>query len=178
MGHLMWDNIFRHNKKKSTVASALKSNILFSDLNPLELQLVQNIVNVRTYLSGEHIFHQGEAGVGMYIIVSGSVDIMVDEPATASQEAKSSLITRLNSGDFFGEIALVEETGRRTATAIAREETLLIGFFKPDLIEVVNRNPNAGVKILMNLGKVLGTRLAETTAAIKALKLKGEHRAN
>lgn len=150
----------------------MKNNILFQDLNIRELQLVKNIVNVRNYRTGETIFHQGEIGVGMYIIVSGSVDISIEESNIVGEAPQSNFVTRLSEGDFFGEIALVEEAGRRTATAIAHEETVLIGFFKPDLMEVISRNPDAGVKILMGLGRVLGTRLAETTSMIRVLKKK------
>jgi CRP-like cAMP-binding protein len=170
--NLFWENIFKSNRKEKNIYNALKSNILFQELNPRELVLVKNILNVRNYRTGETVFHQGEVGVGMYIIVSGSVDISVEESSAVGEAPSSNLVTRLQEGDFFGEIALVEETGRRTATATAHEETVLIGFFKPDLMEVISRNPNAGVKILLGLGKVLGTRLAETTAMIRVLKKK------
>jgi CRP/FNR family cyclic AMP-dependent transcriptional regulator len=150
-----WDNIFKSNRQEKSVH-----------------HLVKNIVNVRNYRTGETIFHQGEVGVGMYIIVSGSVDISVEETSSVGEAPNSNFITRLAEGDFFGEIALVEDTGRRTATATAHEEAVLIGFFKPDLMEIVSRNPSAGVKILIGLGRVLGTRLAETTSMIRVLKKK------
>jgi CRP/FNR family transcriptional regulator, cyclic AMP receptor protein len=167
-----WDNIFKHNRQEKSVENALKNNILFQDLNMRELQLVKNIINVRNYRTGETIFNQGEIGVGMYIIVSGSVDILVEESSVSGEGPQSNFVTRLAELDFFGEIALVEETGRRTATAIAHEETILIGFFKPDLMEIISRHPNIGVKILFGLGRVLGTRLSETTSLIRALKKK------
>lgn len=172
MVNFFWDNIFKSNRKEKNVMSALRSNILFQELDPIELRLIQNIVNVRNYRTGESIFHQGEIGVGMYIIVSGSVDITIEESNVVGEAPRSNFVTRLSEGDFFGEIGLVEETGRRTASATAHEETVLIGFFKPDLMEVINRNPGAGVKILLGLGRVLGSRLTETTAMIRILKKK------
>jgi CRP/FNR family cyclic AMP-dependent transcriptional regulator len=170
-----WDNIFKTNRQEKSVHNALKNNILFSELNSRELQMVKNIVNVRNYRTGETIFHQGEIGVGMYIIVSGSVDISVEESSVVGEAPRSNFVTRLADGDFFGEIALVEENGRRTATATAHEETVLIGFFKPDLMEIISRNPTAGVKILIGIGRILGTRLAETTSMIRTLKKKVKH---
>jgi len=158
--NIFWDNLFKGDRKEKNVFTALKNNILFKDLNNYELSVLQNIINVRNYQKDEVIFRYGEAGVGMYIIVSGSVDINLD----------SRFITKLREGDFFGEIALVEEHGRRTANAISAEETILVGFFKPDLIEMTARNPAAGVKILMRLAQVLGTRLLETTALIRTLR--------
>ncbi len=172
MVNYFWDNIFKTNRQEKSLQNALKNNILFSDLSLRELKLVKSIVNVRNYRTGETIFHQGEIGVGLYIIVSGSVDISVEESSVVGEAPRSTFVTRLSDGDFFGEIALVEETGRRTATATAHEETILIGFFKPDLMEVISRNPTAGVKILIGLGRILGTRLSETTAMIRVLKKK------
>jgi CRP-like cAMP-binding protein len=64
----------------------------------------------------------------------------------------------------------VEEGGRRSATATATNETALIGFFKPDLLEILERNPNAGVKIALRLGEVLGCRLRETNDRVSVLE--------
>lgn len=168
--NLLWENLFRTNSKEKSLAQKLKQNVLFSDLSISEMKLVEKIVNVRTYRPSEHIFRQGEVGVGMYIIAKGCVNIYVEEIVPTTGETKSALVTQLKEGDFFGDLALVEANSRRSATAIAHDECTLIGFFKPDLIEVTQRNPTAGVKILMRLGEVLGTRLIETTAKITSLK--------
>lgn len=166
----LWDNIFRQSKKERTLTQKLKENILFQDLSPSELRLVENIVNVRSYRPGEIIFRQGEAAVGMYILSKGSVNIYVEEIVTSTGELRTTPVTQLKEGDFFGDLALVEENSRRSATALAATESILIGFFKPALLEISQRNPVAGVKILMRLGEVLGTRLKETTSRISELK--------
>lgn len=173
MVDFIWKNIFSSDNKKSEVRKALKENILFKDLNSLQLNLLENIVNIRNYRPGELIFRQGEVGVGMYLIVSGSVNIYVEEFQANIQEVKSTLVTQLKDGEFFGELALVEEEGRRSASASAQNETVLIGFFKPDLREIIERNPSAGVKILWRLGEVLGVRLRQTTSRISALNKEG-----
>jgi CRP-like cAMP-binding protein len=170
MVNFIWENLFGPSGKNQSVRKALKDNILFCDLNYSELKLLEKIVNVRNYRPGEAIFRQGEVGVGMYIISSGSVNIFVEELNPKNSQVKTTHIVQLKAGNFFGELALVEKEGRRTASATAQDETVLIGFFKPDLMEVVERSPSAGVKILMRLGEVLGTRLHQTTARITELK--------
>ncbi len=167
---IMWDNLFKGDKRKKTIFTALKGNILFQDLSDSQVTLLQNLVNVRHYRAGEVVFHQSEIGVGMYIIVSGSVDIFVEEVAAQQLDIKQNFVTHLIEGDFFGEMALVEEAGKRTASVVCREDCVLVGFFKPDLFEIINRSPETGVKILFRLSQVLATRLAETTAMIKSLK--------
>jgi len=169
----VWENIFRDQDKHQNLRQKLKQNILFQDLNFPELSLVEKIVNVRHYRPGEHIFKQGEVGVGMYIIISGIVNIYVEELQATTGAAYTTHVTQLKAGDFFGELALVENEGRRSASATAHEETVLIGFYKPDLIEIIERSPSGGVKILMRLGEVLGARLRQTTARITELKKEG-----
>jgi CRP-like cAMP-binding protein len=121
---------------------------------------------LRKYRKNEIIFRQEEVGVGMYIIVKGSVNITTED----SMDHDHILIAKLGPGDFFGELSLVEENGKRSATACAVEETTLIGFFKPDLLEILERNPNAGVKITLRLGEVLGRRLKETNDRVSILE--------
>lgn len=154
---LYWENIFKKDRRDWTVQEALKKNIVFKDLTPREINQVQPITHLRSYNTSEAIFKQGEVGVGMYIITKGSVDIIHDD----------NRITTLKEDDFFGELALVEERGVRTATAVAKEDTQLIGFFKPDLIQIMNQTPEIGVKILFRVAQVVGTRLHETTALVK-----------
>jgi CRP/FNR family cyclic AMP-dependent transcriptional regulator len=166
----IWDNLFKGRQENTSLTDSLKANMLFQDFNFFELKLLENIVNVRKYRTGESIFRQGDVGVGMYIIMSGSVNIYVEELQANSGELKTTHITQLKTGDFFGELALVEEEGRRSASASAQTDCELAGFFKPDLIEVINRNPTAGVKILKRLGEVLGIRLRQTTSKITEMK--------
>lgn len=173
MINFVWDNIFKDQDKHENLRQKLRQNILFQDLNFNEIKLVEKIVNVRHYRPGEPIFKQGEVGVGMYIIVSGVVNIYVEELQATTGAAYTTHVTQLKAGDFFGELALVEHEGRRSASATAHEESVLIGFYKPDLNEIVERNSTAGVKILLRLGEVLGARLRQTTARITELKKEG-----
>jgi CRP-like cAMP-binding protein len=166
----LWENFFRGKDKNENLRQKLKQNILFQDLSASELNLVEKIVNVRSYRPGEVIFKQGEVGVGMYIIASGVVNIYVEELQAATGAAYTTHVTQLKAGDFFGELALVEHEGRRSASATAHEECVLIGFYKPDMIEIIDRSPSAGVKILQRLGEVLGARLRQTSARITELK--------
>lgn len=160
-----WENIFHKQTKESKVYDILRESILFKDLNKRELELVYKIMNPRNFKAGEIIFQQGDTGVGMYIIVHGSVNIYLDE-VLENQGLKRNLITRLHAGDFFGESSLVIDGGQRSASVIAKEDSDLLGFFYPDLKEIIQKHPVTGTKILFRLGEVLGTRLRETNKKI------------
>jgi len=167
----LWENIFKKQAQQRSLTRILSDNILFQDLSTKELSLVEEIVHERHYRKGEFIFQQGEVGVGMYIIAQGSVDItLYDNQPLVPDGSKHVLVTRLEAGDFFGELSLVEDGGRRSASSIAAEDCILIGFFKPDLLEILERSPTVGIKIVFRLAEVLGRRLKETTDKIRVLR--------
>ena len=58
----------------------------------------------------------------------------------------------------------------RSASAKSAEDSVLLGFFKRDLIELLERNPATGVKVVFRLAEVLGQRLKDTTDKITKLK--------
>lgn len=165
----IWDNIFRRNADQS-VQSVLRENILFRDLSENDLRFLERCVHVRHYHAGESVFRQGEIGVGMYLVVKGRVEIYIVDPEAVSDDSREIYITQLLASDFFGELSLVEDNGRRTATAVAREETTLIGFFKPDLMEILSRRPAMGTHITLRIAEVLGRRLKETTEKVSELR--------
>lgn len=127
---------------------------LFEDLTPRELDAVRRLLHRREYVAGESIFIQGEPGLGMYIIVRGAVSIQ-SEPSGRE-------LVELADGDFFGEIALLNEV-IRTATARAKTDCTLLSLFQPDLLSLLDRNPRLGVKVLLSLARLVGLRLVEVS---------------
>ena len=133
---------------------------LFEDLTGRELGAVQRLLHRRDYVAGESIFVQGEPGLGMYIIVRGAVSIQ-SEPSGRE-------LVELGNGDFFGEIALLNEV-IRTATARAKSDCTLLSLFQPDLLSLLDRNPRLGVKVLLALARLVGLRLVEVSDEVEAL---------
>ena len=71
-------------------------------------------------------------------------------------------IAELGEGEFFGEMALLEDYPRSAqATAVVKTEVL--GIFRPDLFDLIERNPRLGSKILMKLSQRLAHRLRRMT---------------
>ena len=140
---------------------------MFQHLSHIELHFLKDFIHSRQYQAGEILFRQGEVGIGMYIISSGCIDITINKPNESGERTQ---VTRLEAGDFMGEITLVEENGRRTATAEAVDDTLVLGFFKSDLIEITRRRPSIGAKIYSQVAEILGARLKETIKTCDGLK--------
>lgn len=84
--------------------------------------------------AGRAVFEEGEPGEMLYVIVRGQVDVHRRE---ADGERH---VTVLEPGDFFGEIALLEEV-RRTATVRARTPCLLLALERADFQELLAEAP-------------------------------------
>lgn len=150
----LWENIFRNRKKKDGDSREILVGIpVFEDLSGRELSEIQRIMHRRQYRPGEVIFQQGTPGLGMYVIVSGEVDILCDP--------ESHTLAELKDGEFFGELALLDDSPR-TATARAKTACTLLCLFQPDLLDLVERNPRLGVRILVRLARTIGARLRRT----------------
>lgn len=157
-----WTNIFKLNTVvEENIFSVLKRVPIFQDLSFKELKSIERILHRRTYKTDEIIFNENEPGVGMYIIESGKVHI------TLGKENK--LLVLLSRGDFFGEMALILE-GQRTASAIAKDQTKLLGFFQPDLFHLLETSPRVGNKILQRLSQMIAERLRLGTIENRQLK--------
>jgi len=166
----LWENVLNRKRNEGDLFSFLKQSYLFQDLSNKELEFVCQIVHHRQYRAGEKIFAQNDPGVGMYLILSGCIDIVMKSAKGNSEQVHEDVfITRLEKGDFFGELSLVENPSFRSASAVSIDRSNLIGFFKPDLMQVIQRNPITGNKISMRLCEILGRRLRETTEKITDL---------
>jgi CRP-like cAMP-binding protein len=162
----LWSDFFtKKSEVDVTVVSTLKANKLFKRLSPREIAYVAKVVHMRHYEPNDQVFAQYEKGLGMYMIAKGAIEIRL-RAHNADKSDPETLVADLTEGSFFGELALIDDNDRRTASAYAKGPTTLVGFFKPDLMEIMERKPDLGVKILLELSKVLGKRLAETIEQI------------
>jgi CRP-like cAMP-binding protein len=144
----------------------LKQVPIFSELSPKELAEVEKIVHRRKYKKGEAVIRMGDPGLGMYIIHKGAVDIVEE-----NKEEGKKFLAHLADGAFFGDLALLDESPR-SATAIASDESQIIGFFRPDFLDLLNRKPKLGIKVLLALARVVGERLRRTNELLA--KVRGE----
>ncbi|MFQ5630752.1 MAG: cyclic nucleotide-binding domain-containing protein [bacterium] len=164
-----WGNVFK--KQYSTeddIISTMRIIPLFHDMAVQELKEFRKIIHRRVFKENEPIFWEGEPGVGMYIVKAGSVGIY---KITSDRGKKE--IAVLNPGEFFGELALLDESPR-SATCIAKENSEIIGLFRPDLFNIIAKKPRLGNKFLLQLAVVIGERLKGTNKEIYQLKAKLE----
>ena len=161
-----WSNIFKERDETTkTIVDRLKDVPLFKKLDHKELTAVARITHIRKYKSGETIFYQDEPGVGMYVVEEGRVHITLNTP-----KDNPLILAELEEGDFFGELALLNESPR-SADAVSQTNSILIGFFRPDLLALLNREPELGSKIILELARIIGTRLRNSNSEVQNMKL-------
>ncbi len=161
----IWKNLFSVDKVKKGSTEELLSKVpAFIDLTAKELKEVAAIVHRREYRTNEPVFSQGDPGLGMYIIQSGEVAITI-----TGRDGNERELVALNDGDFFGELALLDESPR-SANARCKTECLLIGFFRPDLFELIEKKASLGIKIVLKLSEIVAQRLRETDKELSKMK--------
>lgn len=168
----LWSaNPFKKNREQEAVAAALKSCYLFETFSIKELLDLKDRLHVRKYTVGENVFEQHQPGTGMYVLVSGTVAIeeetfFVDRKSN-EETKKTTIIENLSPGDFFGELALVDDDHIRFATAKIIEPSVIVAFFKPDFMELIKQHPATGIKLSIRLAQVASERLKDAVEEIK-----------
>ena len=113
---------------------------LLAGLEPKVRRRLAEIGKRRTYLPDETIVKEGTTGTALYIVLSGKARVERDEKA----------IAELGTGDFFGELALIEEHPR-SATVVASEETDCLLFVAWEFTSLLEEHPEIAVPIMREL---------------------------
>lgn len=102
---------------------------------------------------GEFVFQAGDSGANMFIIEDGSVELFIN----ANGEEKQLAV--MEQGDFFGEMAILEDQPR-SASARALSECQLLRIDKSTFNEMLRQNPEIAVRMLRKLSRRLRHALA------------------
>jgi CRP-like cAMP-binding protein len=161
----LWKNLFSQRViREGTTEEVLSKVPAFANLAPRDLKEVAAIVHKREYRAGEPVFYQGDPGLGMYIVQEGEVSI-----AIMGKDGNEQELAVLGDGDFFGELALLDESPR-SANAICKTDCTLIGFFRPDLFELIEKENTFGIKIVLKLAEIVAERLRKTDKELSKVK--------
>jgi len=165
MSNPIWEAVeSRRSKTADDIFKVLKNVPIFSDLNPKEMNEIEKIIHRREYKKGEPIFRMGDPGLGMYIIIKGLINIVEEDEA-----GNTTTLAVLKDGAFCGDLALLDEAPR-SASAIADDHCDILGFFRPDFLDLLYRKTKLGIKILFSLSKIIGERLRRTNEQLAVLK--------
>lgn len=125
----------------STMDALLKVP-MFRDLDKHTLARVEKMARERTFAPGEVIVKEGDEGVGFFLVTEGSVEVSKD----------GAELTKLGAGEFFGEMALLDNF-RRSATVKALTPTRTLAMLRSDFISELRANADLAVEMLVFMSR-------------------------
>jgi hypothetical protein len=132
----------------------LKHTTLFAETVENVLSSIIPIMKEVTYHEGQQIFAKGDLGTSLFIVYEGEVGIFNE----------NHLLATFHSGDFFGELALLDAEPR-SATAVAQGEVVTFRLDQEDFYDVMEECE----EVLHNILRVLCQRLRLQNEKMKAL---------
>ena|ERR1700677_466626 len=134
------------------IGSKLQGMNLFTEFTPDEMQAFLELIDPLTVKAGDTIVKQDEHGDCMFILIEGKASVI------HRKEGKQFELATLCAGDFFGELALVDE-GPRSADVEAIEDCKLLQISQSVIRALAGVYPSAAFKLLVAVGRVLVARL-------------------
>lgn len=124
-------------ERTRTIVAALRAVPIFATLTEAELEALAGQVVRRRVSRNEVIFGQGDAGDGLYVVVSGHVGIN-----RQGSDGNELLLALCEPGEYFGDLALVDGAPR-SATAVAFEDCALLFLGSAAFRSVLEAHPAA-----------------------------------
>jgi CRP/FNR family cyclic AMP-dependent transcriptional regulator len=123
--------------------------VLFAELDERELASIAAVAKTRRFAKDDTVFHADESGDIFCLIREGRVKVTMISP-----EGKEIILSLLGPGDFFGEMALLDDEPR-SATVVATESLELVTIWRSDFLQILSENFSITKKVLAELSRRL-----------------------
>lgn len=135
-----------HGEENEVVITMLEKNPLWAGLDRKDLKAIVKVATERKFETGDIVLGKGEGGVGFYLIKDGSVEIKTD----------GNILAKLGPGQFFGEMAILDNQPR-SAEVVAAEPSRCLIVSEWSFKALISENP----KIALNMLQEFARRLRE-----------------
>jgi CRP/FNR family cyclic AMP-dependent transcriptional regulator len=135
----------------------------FGGLSDESLELLVSMLVERRFDAGATVVAEGEAGHSMFIVLSG--ELVVEK---LGDSGRAIFMSRLEPGDFFGEMTLIEMQNR-SATVTAERATVLYELTARNLYTFYKADIRAYVLVMQNINRELCRRLRRSDSRIAEL---------
>jgi len=143
----------------SDTQNILSTIPLFRGLNQAEMEWIARRAHRRVFPAGANVLVAEQPGEAVYIILSGTVKIYIDQV-----EKRSVVLSIIGAGDTLGEISLLDSSGH-SASAVTLEESLMLWMDKSAFHQMLDEFP----RVSRNLVNIMGTRLRMNNELILSL---------
>ncbi len=134
---------------------------LFSGMNEQELKQISQHAIIRSYPKNSVIINEGDAADMMFVIIKGRVKIILNDDV-----GKEVIINCQGPGEYFGEIALIDDE-QRSASVMTMEPSTFSVISKQSFRDLLAKNPNIALSLIRDLTK----RVRALTDNVKSLAL-------
>ena len=142
----------------------LRSITIFKDLDKNELEIVSKHVFEKSVEKDSILFVEGMSGELLYIIMSGSVEII-----KKTNDNKKIVLATMGVNEIVGEMSLIDSEPR-SATSRTSEDSVLLVIKKQSFNEILQSDPRTAAKVLMGLLKIISRHLRMTDKKIEEIK--------
>jgi CRP/FNR family cyclic AMP-dependent transcriptional regulator len=146
--------------------AAMARSPLFNGIEPDELTRIATTMARHRYRRDEVIFHEGDPGDSLHVVVEGRVKITRE-----SAEGDEAIVVVLQAGDSFGELVLLDGAPR-SATATAMEPTETMTMARSTFVELVEGGSPFRTQLLAGIARRI-RRLTDQLAEVHFLDLAG-----
>ena len=146
--------------EQQQIIDTLKSVSLFATLSSRYLRGIAKACTEREFAADEVLVHQGNPGVGLFVIVSGRVKVV-----KTSESGEQLELATHGAGEVIGEMSVLDGA-RRTASVLAIEPTTCLVLSSWDFKSFMESHPEVALEVL----PVVVQRFRETNAALTGQK--------
>ena len=125
-------------------------------LSAAEMKLLATFSTEEKFREGSMIFREGEKGDKLYIVLDGRVRISKFIPGVGEEA-----LTVLDRGDFFGEMALIDDKARSADAKAHDGDATVLSIDRATLNEILSMDPHASLQFLNLLCRMISRRLRE-----------------
>lgn len=136
-------------------AERLRHVPLFSHLSDQELDRVLSVSRTRTHPRNSVILFENDPGDALFVVLAGEVKVVL-----AGEDGREVILSILKEGDFFGEMALLDDRPR-SANVVATADAILLILRREDFQACLEENPRIAFGLLRELSRRL--RVADDT---------------
>lgn len=130
-------------------AEMLKKVSLFANVEESELERITTLLTTRDCPKDSQIVTQDEPGDALFIIARGRVKVVL-----YGDNGREVILTILKTGEFFGEMSLLDDLPR-SANVIAGEDSTVLVLKREQFTDYVRRNPAMALNIMAEISKRL-----------------------
>ncbi len=142
---------------------------IFADFTETQLELIASICTEESHNAGDILFAENTVGDGLYVIISGEIDIQVDPAMVSNAEPGQQMVTiaTLRSKQSLGEVALVDQGLRSASARVSKHDTHLAFVPREKLMLLCDSYPQLGYKLMRNLAADLAMKIRNTDLRVR-----------